>query len=379
LTFKKNRDGQTTREKRILRTKKFRFFRLIFLYLPLNAVHCRAATLPSKIIITIPPINLQMIIGVMGPEGSYSERAAKLWALKNSLKDADFRYFADIEDAFLAAVKGRADISVVPVENSIEGSVGVTLDLLLENEAIIIGEIVVKIEHCLLSKGEPEKIRVILSHPQGLAQCRHFLKKHFPGAELRSTGSTSHAARLAGEFEEMAAIASPEAAERYGLKTLLSNIQDRKENYTRFIVIRAENKISSEQTMGTAGVEGESKAVTGRNAEHGFHSEPETGREKASLSACKTSLIVYLEKDRPGALYELLGAFAKRGINLTKIESRPSKKELGDYYFYIDFAGHTSDALIKDALEDIKSKAGTNSKANTLKVLGSYPAFKISG
>ena len=320
-----------------------------------------------------------MIIGVMGPEGSYSERAAKLWALKNSLTDAEFRYFADIEDAFLAAVKGKADISVIPVENSIEGSVGVTLDLLLENEAVIIGEIVVKIEHCLLSKGEPEKIRVILSHPQGLAQCRHFLKRHFPEAELRSTGSTSHAARLAGEFEEMAAIASPEAAERYGLKILLSNIQDRKENHTRFIVIRAEKKISSEQTLRAAGVERESNSGPCLNAEHESHSGPETGGKKVSLSACKTSLIVYLEKDRPGALYELLGAFARRRINLKKIESRPSKKELGDYYFYIDFEGHTSDALIKDALEDIKSRAGTKSKANTLKVLGSYPAFKNSG
>jgi len=322
-----------------------------------------------------------MIIGVMGPEGSYSEKAAKLWVLKNDLKDAEFHYFADIEDAFLAAVKGKSDISVVPVENSIEGSVGVTLDLLLENEAVIIGEIVVKIEHCLLSKGGPEKIRVILSHPQGLAQCRHFLKKHFPEAELRSTGSTSHAARLAGEFEEMAAIASPEAAERYGLKILLSNVQDRKENHTRFLVIRGGGK-SSEKMAGVAGaakVDRESYLNPCMGAGNGLHSAPGVGTEKESLSACKTSLIVYLEKDRPGALYELLGAFAKRGINLTKIESRPSKKELGDYYFYIDFEGHTGDALIKDAFEDIKSKAGTKPDSSTLKVLGSYPAFRNSG
>lgn len=320
-----------------------------------------------------------MIIGIMGPEGSYSERAAKLWALKNNLRNAEFRYFADIEDAFLAVFNGKADISVVPVENSIEGSVGITLDLLLEKEAIIVGEMVVKIEHCLLSKGKSEKIRIILSHPQGLAQCRHFLKQHFPEAELRSTGSTSHAARLAGEFEEMAAIASPEAAERYGLRILLSNIQDRKENYTRFIVIQAEEKLSLEQTLKATEDKREAHLGPCRNAEHEFHSEPEAGRGKVSSSGYKTSLIVYLEKDRPGALYELLGAFAKRGINLTKIESRPSKKELGDYYFYIDFEGHTSDALIKDALEDIKSKAGAKSKANTLKVLGSYPAFKNSG
>src|SRR5208283_4513353 len=170
-----------------------------------------------------------MIIGVMGPEGSYSEKAAKLWILKCGLSDAKIRYFADIEDAFLAAVQRKSDISIVPIENSIEGSVGITLDLFLENEALIVGEIVVKIEHCLLSKGRLENVRIILSHSQGLAQCRNFLKKYLPQAELRSTGSTSHAAKLAGEFEEMAAIASPEAAECYGLKILLSNIQDQKE------------------------------------------------------------------------------------------------------------------------------------------------------
>ena len=314
-----------------------------------------------------------MIIGVLGPEGSYSEKAAQIWILKSGLNSAELRYFADIEDAFLAVVKGKSDLSIIPIENSIEGSVGVTLDLLLENEAEIVGEIVVKIEHCLLSKGGPEKIKVILSHPQGLAQCRHFLKNHFPEAELRSTGSTSHAARLAGEFEEMAAIASPEAAECYGLKVLLPNIQDRKENYTRFIVLKAGKKALIEQVL-CAAEDKPDKATSqfgpGQESGHDFRSETEIGRQNSSLSACKTSIIVYLEKDRPGALYEILGAFAKRKINLTKIESRPSKKELGDYYFYIDLEGHTSDELIKDALEDIKAKV------DTLKVLGSYPAFK---
>ncbi len=288
-----------------------------------------------------------MIIGVLGPEGSYSERAAKLWMRKNDLEGAELRYFEDIEDAFFAAAGGKADISVIPIENSIEGSVGVTLDLLREDGAVISGEVVVKIEHCLLSKGSPEAIRVILSHPQALAQCRHFLKTNFPHAELRSTGSTSHAARLAGEFEEMAAIASPEAAEKYGLKVLLSNVQDRKENHTRFIVVRPEEP----GKYGISGCKGAGK-----------------GSDRIR-SQCKTSLIAYLAKDRPGSLYGLLGAFAERGINLTKIESRPSKKELGDYYFYIDFEGSASDALIKDALEDIKAKV------DMLKVLGSYPAL----
>jgi prephenate dehydratase len=320
-----------------------------------------------------------MIIGVMGPQGSYSEKAAKLWASEYNLSGSDFRYFADIEDTFLAVVKGESDISIVPIENSIEGSVGITLDLLLEKDITIVGEVVVKIEHCLLSKGGPEKIRVILSHPQGLAQCRHFLKEHFPEAELRSTGSTSHAARLAGEFEEMAAIASPEAAECYRLRILLSNIQDKKENYTRFIVLRIEKTASIEKK--TASIE---QASFVPEAESKLKSSPESGPEfghelgdiqenivsTCKTLLCKTSLIIYLEKDRPGALYEILRAFAKRKINLTKIESRPSKKELGDYYFYIDFEGHVSDALIKDALEDIKSKV------DTLKVLGSYPAIK---
>ena len=316
-----------------------------------------------------------MIIGVMGPEGSYSEKAAKLWTAKYDLCSAEFRYFADIEDTLLSAVQGKSDLSVIPVENSIEGSVGITLDLLLEKNVKMIGEVVVKIEHCLLAKGRLDEIRIILSHPQGLAQCRHFLKKHFPGTELRSTGSTSHAARLAGEFEEMAAIASPEAADCYKLNTLLSNIQDQKENYTRFIVLKAGEKDPNAE-------EKDPVKQASFSAETGMEliSCPESGYESGTglenlISTCKdssfkTSLIIYLEKDRPGALYEILGAFAKRKINLTKIESRPSKKELGDYYFYIDFEGHSSDALIKDALEDIKGKV------DTLKILGSYPDFK---
>jgi prephenate dehydratase len=314
-----------------------------------------------------------MIIGIMGPEGSYSEKAAKLWTAKYQLCGAEFRYFADIEDTLLAVVDGKSDLSVIPVENSIEGSVGITLDLLLEKNVRIVGEVVVKIEHCLLAKGKLEDIRIILSHPQGLAQCRHFLKKHFPGTELRSTGSTSHAARLAGEFEEMAAIASPEAAECYRLNALLSNVQDQKENYTRFIVLEAVDKALSSGGKGLNSGEKEPliQALLSGTGPESLTQACETSSFATSFATVfKTSLIIYLEKDRPGALYNILGAFALRNINLTKIESRPSKKELGDYYFYIDFEGCTGDVLIIDALEDIKDKV------DTLKVLGSYPAFK---
>ncbi|MDD3041626.1 MAG: prephenate dehydratase [Methanosarcinaceae archaeon] len=292
-----------------------------------------------------------MIIGVLGPEGSYSEKAAKLWIRDKGFKTVSLRYFEDIEDAFTAAAKGKADFSVIPVENSIEGSVGISLDLLLRLKTVICGEIVIRIEHSLLSKGGRENIKVILSHPQALAQCRHFLKENFPDAEIRSTGSTSHAALLAGEFEEMAAISAPEAAKKYGLKILLSNIQDRKENHTRFLVIRPGNFHEN--------------ARVPENCPH-----EKTDPDSEGASSFKTSLIVYIAKDRPGSLYELLGAFAKRGINLTKIESRPSKRELGDYYFYIDFEGHIGDAVIKDALKDIKTNT------DMLKVLGSYPRFE---
>jgi len=285
-----------------------------------------------------------MIIGVLGPTGSYSEKAAKQWiAEQENIKDVSLQYYDDIPDTVSAVLDRTTDLGIIPIENSIEGSVGITLDLLLENDISIIAEIIVPIEHCLLSRGTLSGIRIILSHPQALAQCRQFLKSHFANAEIRTTGSTSHAAKLANEFEEMAAIASRESAQRSGLEILLPNIQDRKENHTRFIVIEAANGTKTELKP----------------------AHPDKG-------SCKTSILVYLDKDRPGALYELLGEFARRNINLTRIESRPSKRALGDYIFYIDFTGHIGDAVIKDALDNIISKVGL------LKVLGSYPGCDLS-
>ncbi len=279
-----------------------------------------------------------MNMGVLGPKGSYSEKAAKQWISEQETKNkVSLEYYDDIPDTISAIVDRTVDIGVVPIENSIEGSVGITLDMLLENDLNIIGEIVVPIEHCLLSKGTLSNIRVILSHPQALAQCRQFIKTHFGNAEIRTTGSTSHAAKLANEFEEMAAIASRESAQMYGLDILIPNIQDRKENHTRFIAIEAHDGVI------------EKTAAASKKDDF------------------KTSIIVYLKKDRPGALYELIGEFAKRDINMTRIESRPSKRELGDYIFYIDFAGHINDANIKDALDNITSNVGM------LKMLGSYP------
>ncbi len=292
-----------------------------------------------------------MIIGVLGPKGSYTEKAAQQWLAEKRSNECRIKcntependilsleYCEDIQDVFSFLRAGSLDIGLVPVENSIEGSVGITLDMLLEHEVTIVGETVVAIEHCLLSKGRKEDIRIILSHPQALAQCRHFLKENFKGAELRTTGSTSHAARLATEFEEMAAIASRESAQTYGLNVLLSNIQDREHNHTRFLTI----------------VRSDSSSIYSNHIGNVY----------------KTSIILYLDRDRPGALYEILGEFSLRKINLTRIESRPSKKKLGDYLFYIDLEGSTSDDNIKEAIYNMESKVGM------LKMLGSYPASK---
>ncbi|MCD4702934.1 MAG: prephenate dehydratase [Methanosarcinaceae archaeon] len=285
-----------------------------------------------------------MIIGVLGPEGSYSEKAAKGWiARQPNLVDIAINYYNDISGIF-SALDGKAvNVGIVPVENSIEGSVGVSLDHLLENDVTIIGEIVIPIEHCLLSRGKRSGIKVILSHPQALAQCRQYLRENFKDVEIRTTGSTSHAAKLANEFEEMAAIASRESASMYGLDLLSENIQDRKRNSTRFIAITSDQS-EDERASLLAGTERQSY---------------------------KTSIIVYLDRDRPGALYDILGDFATRNINLTRIESRPSKRTLGDYVFYIDLSGDLGDAIIKDALHDI------NSKVSMLKILGSYPGYEM--
>jgi prephenate dehydratase len=267
-----------------------------------------------------------MIIGILGPEGTFSEKAAKKW---NS--NADLRYYDDVSEVARAAAFEDVDYSILPIENSLEGSIGTTLDALLHfvDSLQIIGEVIVPIRHCLLAKGDISDIKVVLSHPQALAQCRHFIKTRLRNVGIRATGSTAHAARLASKSREIAAIASETSAKRYNLKVLLREVQDRKENYTRF-------------------------AVTGKAM------PKPTGNDK-------TSIVVYLRKDRPGALHEILGEFASRNINLTKIESRPTKKNLGDYLFYIDLEGHITNKKIKEAIDAVEKKAGM------LKILGSYP------
>jgi prephenate dehydratase len=266
-----------------------------------------------------------MIIATLGPEGSYSEKAAKQWN-----KSGDMHYYDDIQDTVEALLRNEVDYSVVPVENSLEGSITLTLDLLMEHRLTIVGEIIVQISHCLLAKGKRSDINVIMSHPQALSQCRKFIKKNFRNAQLRPVLSTSFAAKLASGSKEIAAIASVESAQKYQLEILEKNIQDINENFTRFIVI-------------------------GKDTPHA------TGNDKISI-------IIYLKKNRPGALFEILEEFANKNIDLTRIESRPTKKFLGDYLFHIDLKGHIEDRNIKETLDKIKDKVGM------LKILGSYPA-----
>jgi prephenate dehydratase len=264
-----------------------------------------------------------MKLGLLGPEGTFSEMAARKWS-----PEAELAYFDDMESAVKAVDEGVCDESIVPVENSVEGPVGVVMDMLLEVRSPVVGEEILPIRECLMSRGSLGEIKIIVSHPQALGQCRHYIHEHFPRAEVRTTGSTSHAARLAQEFPEMAAIGCSESAQKYGLKVLKEGIEDYPMNHTRFLILGKEVP-----------------APTGRD---------------------KTSLAVYLDRDRPGALYDFLGEFALRQINMTRIESRPSKKLLGDYWFFIDVEGHADDNILKQAISALKDKC------STLKVLGSY-------
>lgn len=264
-------------------------------------------------------------LALLGPKGTFTEEAAF-----KADPDAEKIYCQTIEEVFDAVTTDRAERGIVPVENSLEGSVSATLDMLLSTEVSICREVVLDINHCLL--GLPEagigEIIEVISHSHALAQCRGFLKS-LSGITTRNFPSTAEAAREVAikGLKQTAAIASKIAADVYGLNILKEGIQDQERNQTRFFVIS--NKCS------------------------------ETSKEK------KTSIVFGL-RDRPGALNEILGHFAKADINLTKIESRPTKKSLGDYIFFIDFIGDADDEGIKKILKKIKDIT------SYYKVLGSY-------
>ncbi len=274
-----------------------------------------------------------MEIGILGPEGTFSETAAMLW-LKEGGRIDNFaiKYYETIFDVSETVLKKEVNYGIVPIENSLEGSVGDTLDVLSSenaDEMQIVGEVLVPIRICLLFNGSFPEIKKIASHHHALAQCKQFIRERLKGVALKYVDSTASAAKLAAQSEEIAALASAEAAKMYGVNILAEDVQD-KDSVTRFVVLSSS----------------------------GIKAAP-TGKDK-------TSILLYV-KERPGALYAVLGEFALRGLNLTKIESRPSKRALGDYMFYIDCEGHLEEAEIKEALK------GVEKKATMLKILGTYP------
>jgi chorismate mutase/prephenate dehydratase len=234
-----------------------------------------------------------------------------------------------IQDVFEAVEREKADYGVVPIENSTEGPVSQTLDMFIKSEVKICGEIMTRISHDLLSQsGNEGDIRKIYSHPQALGQCREWLRKNFPHAQIEEAGSTAKAAQLAMDDPNAAAIASSLAAHLYGLKTVASQIEDNLNNYTRFLVL-------------------------------GRQSSERTGKDKTS--------ILFSISHTPGMLYRTLQIFNERGINLTKIESRPTKGKPWEYIFFIDLEGHVTDPPIAEALEAVKGHVFF------VRLLGSYP------
>ena len=263
-------------------------------------------------------------IAYMGPQASFSNLAA----LKRFGSQMNYVACGGIPEVFLEVERGAADYGVVPVENSIEGAVTHTLDMLVDSDLKICSQVILNVSHNLLANCPKNKIRKVYSNPQVFGQCRIWLQKNLPNVELVDVSSTTRAAELAKKEKNSAAIASLLASKTYGLKVLASGIQDSLQNITRFLVV--------------------GKNVAAR-----------TGHDKTSL--------LFSIKDRVGALYELLLPFRKYGVNLTKIESRPLKKKAWEYYFFVDILGHQDDYKIKKALSELERKC------TYLKILGSYP------
>ena len=271
-------------------------------------------------------------VAYLGPPGTFTEAAALRYA-----PDGQLLPFPTVAAVASAVDSGMAEEGVVAIENSLEGSVTDTLDLLIHESSLFIRqELVLPIQHCLLARPgtQSAEIRVIYSHPQALGQCRKFLERCFPRAQMVAALSTAAAVEeLKERGEAAAAIGNRRAADLYQMEILAHDIQDTGyPNLTRFVVLA-----------------------------HTDH--PPTGDDK-------TSLCFSFDDDKPGLLYGVIGELARRGINMAKVESRPTRQSLGRYIFLIDLDGHREDAPVMEALEALRAQA------SMLKIFGSYPRFK---
>jgi prephenate dehydratase len=268
------------------------------------------------------------LLGYLGPAGTFSEELAVKYAAGTSWQP---KPYSTIDQIFSAVEKGEVAQAVVPVENSLEGTVNLTLDLLSKDSPVMIkGELLLKVQHCLLTR-PGQKISGIVevySHPQALAQCRLFLDRTIPEASRISTISTAEAVGLVARSAGKAVIASRRAARLYNLEVLRANIQDEASNVTRFLLLALEDA-------------------------------PPTGYDK-------TSVLLGLP-DRPGSLHAALGIFAGHKLNLTKIESRPIRGDLGKYIFFLDVEGHRKERSLNQALAELSEIA------LFVRILGSYP------
>ncbi|MEM3640616.1 MAG: prephenate dehydratase [Candidatus Bathyarchaeia archaeon] len=271
-----------------------------------------------------------MRVAFQGEIGAYSESAVYAY-FGPSAKVKPCRYLSDV---FRSVEKGEADFGVVPVENSIEGSVTQTYDLFLTHDLKVCGEAIIRIVHCLIVHPgtKLDEIKTVYSHPQALAQCRIFLEKL--NCRVISAFDTAGSVKMIKDegLRDAGAIASERAAKIYGMSILAKDIGDSLNNYTRFFVLSRDDA-------------------------------PYTGKDKTS--------IIFSIKSYPGSLYRVLGEFATRDINLTKIESRPTKQTPWEYNFYLDFEGHRTEKHCQEALEAIKDKT------NFVKILGSYKAASV--
>ena len=269
-------------------------------------------------------------VAYLGPQGTFSERAA----VKHFGEGGVTVPCASIDDVYRSVESGAADFGVVPVENSTEGAVGRSLDLMPQTPLKTCGEVLIRIHHHLMASdiAQFSAIQKVFSHGQSLAQCHEWLNANLPHAERVAVASNAEAARRASLEPFSAAVAGEMAAEHYKLTILSSNIEDEPNNTTRFLVL-------------------------------GNYEPKPTGKDKTSL--------VLSAANRAGAVYEMLTPFAQRGVSMSKFESRPSKVAVWEYLFFIDIDGHQDDANVAEAMDELRKIAGY------VKVLGSYPVAVI--